>query len=897
MANTKSDVRVNKDSREPWRRGAEELLRELDVDRNKGLSSSEAAERQSKFGKNLLREVEERSIWSIFADQFKSLVILILAVASALSFIFGEVIQGFAVAGAILINALIGFFTELKAVKSMQSLREMSKVTTKVRRDGEAKNINAREIVPGDIVILEGGDIVTADMRLLEANKLQLNESALTGESMPVSKQVEALDQDVPLAERSNMLFKGTAVTRGSGEGLVISTGMNTELGEISELVEAAGEDLTPLEKRLNRLGHSLIWVTLAVAAVVAVTGILRGKELVLMIETSVALAVAAIPEGLPIVATIALARGMMRMARRNALVNRLASVETLGATNVICTDKTGTLTENEMTVTKLILETGEIKITEDRFEDSNGPIDEPSEALKKALIVGVLCNNASLSRGNTPDSDSHVGDPIEVAILEAADKLNYRRSELLEQMPEEREEAFDPDTKMMATFNRNNGGYMVSVKGAPESVFEVCTNVLAGDDIRNLDNADRWEKLNNEMAEDGLRVLALAFKQSESPDANPYNDLTLIGLMGFTDPPREDVKDSIKVCHKAGIRVIMVTGDQEVTARNVGEQVGLVENDNAAVMKSRELHDVESLSDKDKERIINASIFARVSPRQKLDLISIHQENNSIVAMTGDGVNDAPALKKADIGIAMGRRGTQVAREAADMILKDDAFSTIVAAVQQGRVIFDNIRKFVIYLLSGNSSEIIAVGAASLANAPLPLMPLQILFLNLVLDVFPALALGVGEGDPRIMNRRPRPADEPVLGWNHWGFIGAFGLLIAASVLAAFAIAINWLKLDTGQAVTVSFLTLAFARLWHVFNMRDLRSGFISNEITRNVYVWGALFLCTVLLLSVVYIPGPAKVIGVVPLDLKRWALILPMSLIPWIAGQIYKSVGGREK
>jgi Ca2+-transporting ATPase len=313
--------------------------------------------------------------------------------------------------------------------------------------------------------------------------------------------------------------------------------------------------------------------------------------------------------------------------------------------------------------------------------------------------------------------------------------------------------------------------------------------------------------------------------------------------------------------------------------------------------MKSRHLHDVDSPSESDKEKIIKTSIFARVSPRQKLDLISIHQDNNSIVAMTGDGVNDAPALKKADIGIAMGKRGTQVAREAADMVLKDDAFSTIVAAVQQGRVIFNNIRKFVIYLLSGNASEIIAVGAASLANAPLPLLPLQILFLNLVLDVFPALALGVGEGDPRIMNRKPRPADEPVIGWNHWGFIGAFGVLIAASVLAAFAIAIHWLKLDTGEAVTVSFLTLAFARLWHVFNMRDMRSGFINNEITRNVYVWGALFLCTVILLSVVYIPGPAEIIKVVPLDLKRWALILPMSLIPWVAGQIYKSVGKGEK
>ncbi|MBD3217806.1 MAG: HAD-IC family P-type ATPase [candidate division Zixibacteria bacterium] len=897
MANAKSEAKVNTGSKEPWLQDTDDVLRDFDVARKDGLSSSEVSDRQGRYGKNLLREVEKKSIWTIFFDQFKNLVILILAVAAALSFIFGETVQGFAVAAAILINAIIGFFTELKAVKSMESLREMSKVTTRVRRGGKAQNINARELVPGDIVILEGGDIVTADLRILEANKLQSNESALTGESMPVRKQESALEGDITLAERANMLFKGTAVTRGSGEGVVIATGMETELGEISELVEAAGEDLTPLEKRLNRLGHSLIWVTLAVAAVVAALGFVRGKELLLMIETSVALAVAAIPEGLPIVATIALARGMMRMAKRNALVNRLASVETLGATNIICTDKTGTLTENEMTVTKIVLESDEIKIAEDGYEGSGGKIDKPSESLEKALTVGVLCNNASLSEVRESGDSASIGDPIEVAILEAADNLGYRRSELLERMPEKREEAFDADTMMMATFNESNGGFLVSVKGAPESVFEVSTRVLSDGEAKSIDDLDKWQKLNNQMAEDGLRVLALAYKESDDANENPYEDLTLIGLMGFMDPPREDVKDSIGLCHKAGVRVIMVTGDQAVTARNVGRQVGLVDDEDAVVMRSSELHAVEELSEEDKRKIIETPMFARVSPRQKLDLISIHQENNSIVAMTGDGVNDAPALKKADIGIAMGKRGTQVAREAADMVLKDDAFSTIVAAVQQGRVIFNNIRKFVVYLLSGNAAEIMAVGAASMANAPLPLLPLQILFLNLVLDVFPALALGVGEGDPHIMQQKPRKADEPVIRWSHWGFIGGFGLIIAASGLAAFAIALGWLNLDLREAVTISFLTLAFGRLWHVFNMRDFRSGFISNEITRNVYVWGALCLCTVLLLLVVYLPGPAEVIQVTPIGLKRWALIIPMSLIPWLIGQIYRSIGGKQK
>ncbi|MBD3232701.1 MAG: HAD-IC family P-type ATPase, partial [candidate division Zixibacteria bacterium] len=700
------------------------------------------------------------------------------------------------------------------------------------------------------------------------------------------------------LSERRNMIYKGTSITRGSGAGIVVATGMATELGKISELVEQAEDESTPLEKRLDTLGHKLIWVTLAITTVVAILGIVRGKEVFLMIESGIALAVAAIPEGLPIVATIALARGMIRMARKNALINRLASVETLGATDIICSDKTGTLTENKMTATKLVIDEGELTIRRENgdtvFQRNGDSIDHKNNKLiMDALTVGVLCNNASL----TGNDGAGIGDPMEVALLEIGSHAGIDRDELLKSMPEVHEEAFDPEVKMMATIHENGGEFSVAVKGAPEAVLNNCSTILTPDGEKEFTSSDVevWNRLNEEMARNGTRMLALAEKKTSNSDIQPYEDLTFLGLIGLKDPPRIDVQESIRLCGDAGINVVMVTGDQPATALNIAKSIRLVDMDYDKVIVSNQLKSVENLTEEDRLDILDTKIFSRVSPKQKLDLIAVHQTNGSIVAMTGDGVNDAPALKKADIGIAMGQRGTQVAREAADMILKDDAFSSIVEAVKQGRIIFDNIRKFVLYLLSCNVSEIMIVGVASIANTPLPILPLQILFLNLVTDVFPALALGVGGGDPRIMSRPPRKSNEPIITKGHWLQIGLYGALLTVSVLSAFLIALYWYEMDETHSVTISFLTLAFGQLVHVFNMRDQHSGVFKNEITRNGWIWAAIVLCIFMIFFVLLITPAANVLKLTAPNTDGWMLIIIFSLVPLIIGQIFKLRGSK--
>jgi P-type Ca2+ transporter type 2C len=887
---------------QPWTRSREETLEALDVSRERGLDEATAKKRRQVAGVNRLRSIERKSAWQILVEQFKSLIVLLLAVATILSFTFGELVEGAAVAVVILINAAIGFVTELRAVRSMEALQKLSRVDAKVRRDGAVHEIPAERLSPGDIVILDGGDVVTADLRLLEASKLQANESALTGESVPVSKQVEPLSEDAPLAERANMVFKGTAITRGTGEGVVVATGMDTELGRISTLVEEAEEEATPLERRLQQLGHRLIWVTLGIGAAVVVAGVVGGKDVLLMIETAIALAVASIPEGLPIVATVALARGMWRMAQRNALINNLSSVETLGATNVILTDKTGTLTENQMTATRFVLASGEaVQVTgegldtEGEFQrdgETLNPAEE--ELLRQALEVGVLCNNAALQADEDGSQDTDVeaiGDPVEAALLVAGAKAGIRRARLLDEQPEAREDAFDPDVKMMATFNEENGQYRVAVKGALEAALAASSQIMTPEgEGRAIDDAERerWRERNIRMAEEGLRVLALATKTVASTDVEPYEDLIFIGLVGLLDPPREDVQPAIEAAQSAGVRVVMATGDQAATAKNVARAVGLASADaDVRAVHGSELGGRSDWSADERQKILEAPIFARVTPEQKLDLIALHQENGAIVAMTGDGVNDAPALKKADIGVAMGQRGAQVAQEASDMVLQDDAFSSIVVAIEQGRVIFNNIRRFVLYLLSCNMAEIMVIGLASVVNAPLPIRPLQILFLNLVTDVFPALALGVGEGDPAIMEQPPRDPDESIMTKRNWTAVFGYGALITASVLGAFAIAFTWLGTGTDRAVTISFLTLACAQLWHVFDMRDPGSHFLRNDVTRNTYVWGAVGLCVGLLLLAVYVPLLADLLSVVDPGVKGWGVIVGMSLIPWAVGQ----------
>ncbi len=887
--------------RPPWSRPWQEVADTLRTDPRRGLSKADVESRRERVGANRLRQVKRESAWRILVRQVQSLIALLLLGAAAIAFAFGETREALSIGAVIAINTALGFITELKAVRSMEALRSLGRVRTRARRDGEVISLAAWELVPGDTVILEAGDLVPADLRVTDVSKLQADESTLTGESMPVGKAPESLGIETSLAERSNMLYRGTSLTRGSAEAIVVDTGMRTEIGHIAELVEHADAELTPLERRLNRLATRLVWVTVGIAAVVALSGVLAGKELFLMIQTAIALAVATVPEGLPIVATVALARGMWRMAQRNALLNRLAAVEALGSTTIICSDKTGTLTENRMTVTELVIDGRSIKVSDETTDDSarfrnDGNILTPDDPLlRSALETAVLCNNAEVP--DEPGQNGGAGDPLEISLLVLGRKAGLTRHDLMSRMPEAREEAFDPESKKMATFHPDREGYRVAVKGAPESVLKVSSRALTREGERSLDDDMRrqWLAQNQRMADDGLRVLALATKVVDSTSDAPYENLVFVGLVGIVDPPRADARIAIEACHAAGIRVIMATGDQPGTARAIGAALGMIENGDTSIVHGDEFDALISGTPDAQQRLLDAQVFARVTPQQKLDLVALHQDNGAIVAMTGDGVNDAPALRQADIGIAMGQRGTQVAAEAADMVLQDDKLSTVVMAVEQGRIIFDNIRRFVFYLLSCNVSEVMLVAIAPLAQMPLPITPLQILFLNLVTDVFPALALGVGEGDGHTMERPPRDPKVAIIGRDDWVTIASYGLLLTASVFGSLVVATEYLELGPSGAVTLSFLTLAFAQLWHVFNMRHATSAPVRNDITRNPYVWAALLLCTGLLLAAVYVPSLALALDIVPPDRQAWMVIAGFSILPLIVGQLAKIVRHR--
>ncbi|RDD61827.1 cation-translocating P-type ATPase [Ferruginivarius sediminum] len=859
-----------------------DAVRRLETDLDSGLSGREVRRRRRRYGANRMPAARPRGTWGIFVDQWRSLVVGLLAVAALAAAVFGQWIEAVAIAGALLINTQIGFVTELRATRSMEALRRMGRTKARVRRDGREQSIVADALVPGDVVLLGEGDIVPADIRLVETSNLACDESALTGESEPVAKDEAPLDEaESPLARRFNMAFRGTAVTSGQATGVVAAIGAHTQVGRIAELTYSAEAEATPLERRLDRLGQRLVWVVVAVALAVSVSGILAGRDLLLMIETGIALAVAAVPEGLPIVATIALARGMWRMARRNAVVKRLSSVETLGSATVILADKTGTLTENRMTLRAFGLPSGQVARGESgQWTGGGDGLQERADAeLRRALRVAALCNNATM----TEDEDRHHGDPMELALLAAAAETGQERAALLEAEPEVREESFSRETSMMATVHDADGGYRVAVKGAPEAVLDACTRVAEGDDAAPFDDDARraWDARAGEMASQGLRVLALAEKTAKDPDAPVYEGLTLLGLAGLHDPPRPAVEDAVEACRQAGIRVVMVTGDQAATAASIARQTGLV--------REREPHVLTGdTSDDEADAALKADVFARISPETKLHLVEIHQKAGGVVAMTGDGVNDAPALKKADIGIAMGGRGTEVAREAGDIVLKDDAFETIVAAIEQGRAIFANIRRFIVFLLSGNLGEVLAVALTSLMGMPLPLLPLQILFINLLLDVFPALALGIGPGARDTMRRPPRDPKEPILTGSLWAAIGGYGAMIALSVLAVFAAAHLWLNMETAQAVSVSFLAFGFARLGHVFNMRSPGSPLLSNEVTRNPAVWGAILLCGLLLAAAVYVPGLSAILDTRDPGLAGWLLVAAGSLAPLLLGQL---------
>jgi len=859
-------------------------------DLDEGLTDEEAGQRRAEHGPNVLERQKPRSWFEILLDQFKSTIMAILAAAAVAAFVFEGTADGLAVSAVIVANTLIGFFSELRAVRRMESLAQLGSSTVSVRRSGTVRELDAADVVPGDIFLIEEGLEVPADARLIETNRLQVDESTLTGESEPVGKESGEIAEHAELMERSNMLYKGTFVNRGSGEAVVVATGTQTELGEISQLVGESKATHTPLERRLNALGRRLVYVTIAMAVGATVSGIVTGRGLVLMVEIGIALAVAAIPEGLPIVATIALATGLHEMAKRHALVNRLSSVETLGSTTVICTDKTGTLTENRLSVAEFAV-SGDAQARHQqlprrykrdelgtRAEDVSEDVHRQIQELRR---LGSLCTNA--------ETGAEVGDPLEVALVRDAHEAGLDLASLREESPEIQEIAFDSSLMEMATIHLEQGGHFAAVKGAPERVLEQCTGI----------DREPWTKMTDEMSNDGLRVLAVARRTVALPEdqrlapQDIYRDLELVGLVGLRDPARPEMAEVIADCHAAGIKVAMVTGDNAQTARAIGLEVGIIHDERATVVSGSE---IDAYTDSDPQS--EARIFSRVTPRQKLEIIDWFQRQGEIVAMTGDGVNDAPALERSDIGVAMGDRGTDVAAESADMVLTDDELGSVVAAIRYGRIIFANIRKFVIYLMSCNLAEILAVGIAAVVALPLPLLPLQILFLNVVTGVFPALALGVGLGSGDVMHQPPRDPQSPVLEPRHWRALALFSGLIATAVLGAFLVALGPLGMGGEAAVTVSFLTLAFAQVWHVFNMHGKSARWYKNDITGNPWVWGAIVLCIGLVVGAATIPALSATLSIAPIAQAGWYLATAASLLPLLLGRLVRRLAsGKEE
>lgn len=886
-------------------KSSEEVLKAFSADRKKGLSEEEIEKRLRKYGPNILEEQSQKSIWQIVFSQINNPIIYLLTAAAVLAFAFNDIAEGIAIVVVLVINTLIGFWMEYKAQKSMNSLKELDKIQAKVIRSGKKETIDAENLVPGDILIVEAGDLIPADGRIIEATELQIDESPLTGESVPISKSSDALKEEKPVADRTNILYKGTAVSGGTGRAVVYATGMQTELGSISALVGEEKKDEIPLNQKLNKLTKNLILVTLGLAVAFLVFGWIAGKEIYLLIQTSIAWTIAAIPEGLPIVASIALARGMLRLAKKNVIVKKLEAVETLGETTVIFTDKTGTLTKNQLTVNTLFFP-GDLRMNAD-WEGAKPSIKENHEPEKtenflQIFKISVLANDASLNEEKDGDeadgSGKGDGDPLEIALLNFTKNFDqdlYRKNHGLKR---KLHDPFDSESMIMGAVYQDNEGFYVAGKGAAHAILNRSSKVLVGNELKELSDEDKeyWHKKNDELSEEGLRVLAFSYKNiDELPEGKEAEDfihgMNFTGLIGFIDPPRKEVSDAINVCKNAGIKVIMITGDHPGTAKNIGKQVSLYdpeEKNGDGVLSGDNLqHELEKEND---PRLVNTKIFSRVDPSQKLAVIKHFQENGEIVGMTGDGINDAPALKRANIGIAMGKRGTQVAQEVSDMVLKDDSFTSIVIAIEQGRIIFGNIRKFIIYQLSYHLSEILIIALISFTLFTLPLLPLQLLFLNLLSDVFPALALGIGKGNPGIMKKPPKDPEEPILTKKNWIQITIYGVILTICISGAYLFAHFVWEQPKEITNNVAFFSLAIAQLIHVFNMRETEENIFNNQVTRNKYIWMALAFCFTILIAAYLIPGISEILSFQKLELRIWGLIIITSLLPLIIIQLIK-------
>ena len=915
-----------------------EVLQELETPGEKGLSNEEVQARQKKYGLNELTEAPPTSFWEMLWAQINSFVIYMLLGAAIISALLGDYVEAVAIMAIVILNAIMGIIQEGRAEAALAALKKLAAPDASVLRDGSRVSVAARELVPGDLVFLESGNYIPADVRLLEAVNLRIDEASLTGESVAVEKNAQTrLEKDIPLGDRKNTAFMGTLVSYGRGKGVVVNTGMNTELGMIATMLQRVEDEETPLQRRLDQLGKVLGWGSLIVCALVFVIGVIRFvlepgtadffsqaalEEFTEMFMIAVSLAIAAVPEGLPAVVTISLALGMREMVRRHALIRKLSSVETLGSATVICSDKTGTLTQNEMTVTRLWADGKFVNVTGSGyapvgdFLHEGQPVNlDDFPAIKTSLWLGTLNNDAQLEPAGEQDGQEifrMIGDPTEGAILVAAHKAGASAKGLNKAYPREQEIPFDSARKRMVTIHaiedvdsadispfdeddEKRELHVIDVKGAPDVVLNLCTRIQTMDNSEEPLTEERRKEIlaaNDVMTGDALRVLGVACRKvsvlpEEINSDELEQDLTFVGLIGMIDPARSEVKDALNEARDAGIRTIMITGDYPNTARAIAEEIGLLRPGRKVMTGS----DINAFSDEEMvQNVMETDVYARVSPEHKMRIVDALRANNEVVAMTGDGVNDAPAIKRADIGVAMGITGTDVAKGAADMVLTDDNYASIVSAVEQGRVIYSNIRKFVYYLLSCNAAEIMIIFLATLFGWPIPLTAIQLLWLNLVTDGAPALALGTEPGDPDIMDRPPRPPAEPII--NKFMQVGILVQTVAITATTLFAFYLGDPINNLDLAETMAFVTLSISELFRAFTARSefyplAKIGFFKNKL-MNWAVLGSL----VLIFVVVYVPFLQPIFNTAPMSLSHWLEILPLILISSIAAEVTKYI-----
>ncbi|STB60398.1 calcium-transporting P-type ATPase, PMR1-type [Clostridium perfringens] len=862
-----------------YKKSKNEILQELDVDEKNGLSSTEALRRLEKYGKNKLETKKKKTLFKQFLSQLKDVMIYILIIAAIISAFLGEISDALIILLVIIINAVIGVIQESKAEKALDALKELSTPKALVKRDGSLKEILSEDIVPGDIVIIDAGRYIPGDLRLIDTANLKIEESAFTGESVPSEKDASFLpDKEIPIGDQNNMAFMSTLATYGRGVGVVVGTGMNTEIGKIAKMIEQEENDETPLQKKLSELGKILGFLAVGICILIFIISFFQGRDLLEMFLTSISLAVAAIPEGLPAIVAIVLALGVQRMVKKNSIIRKLPAVETLGSVSIICSDKTGTLTQNKMTVTTIYANDSYIKESEFNLNDNES---------KLLVDCMVLCNDATYSE------KSQTGDPTEIALLESPFKLNILKEKLEKEFKRIDEIPFDSDRKLMTTVNLvDDKKARVFTKGALDSILSICNKISINGKLLDFTKEYKAKVLENSniMSDKALRVLAFAYKDISKENIvldSLEKDLVFIGMVGMIDPPRLEVKDSIKLCKSAGITPVMITGDHKNTAFAIANELGIAEDISQAITG----HEIDKFKEEEfNEKIINYRVFARVSPEHKVKIVKAFKSHGNIVSMTGDGVNDAPSLKAADIGVAMGITGTDVSKGASDMILTDDNFSTIVSAVEEGRKIYLNIKKSIVFLLSCNLGEILTLFTAILLNWNSPLQPIHILWVNLITDSFPALALGVDKTKEDVMNNPPRNPKESIFIKSDKIQLIINGVLIGGITLFAFKLGERLYADSLIHAQTMAFVVLSVSQLFLSLSLRSNTKSAFSLGIFSNKYLVYSILLGIFLQVIIISISFIANIFKVTPLLLYDWIVVILVSLIPFAINEILK-------